>query len=163
MRTRAKTKGTAKAALPVPRHQHLEYRPKSKPVSPLLKKSLPHPVTKPGTLPLPKTAGVVDGMTDISGSLRALVEKYSLNQYTIATSDGLVFASGGGESAEKDAARYGGMSGSNLVAETPGITLLRFTHKGSNLIGIIRTNLQIPTEIRRMIEQDTQDILNWWI
>ena len=96
-------------------------------------------------------------------SLRALVEKYSLDQFTIATSDGLVFASSGGESAQTDAARYGELFVNDPLAETPGVALFGFTHKGSTLVGIIRTNLQIPGEISRMIEEDTKDILNWWI
>lgn len=143
--------------------QHLAYQPDVKPLSPVLKKAIPHPARKPGVFPQAKTTGVVEGMTDISGSLRALVDKYSLDEFTIATSDGLVFASSGGESAQEDAAHYGGQYGADPDAIIPGVTLFGFTHKGSDLIGIVRTSLRIPADVRRMIEQDTQEILNWWI
>jgi len=114
-------------------------------------------------LPQPKPVSIVEGLPDVTGSLHALVEKYSLDQFTIATSDGLVFASSGGGSAQTDAARYGELFVNDPLAETPGVLLFGFTHKGSNLVGIIRTNLQIPEEICRRIEKDTKDILNWWI
>jgi hypothetical protein len=144
-------------------HQHLAYQPDAKPVSPVLKTAMPHTARKPGVFPPVKTTGIVEGMTDISGSLRALVDKYSLDEFTIATSDGLVFASSGGESAQEDAAHFGGQYRANPDAIIPGVTLFGFTHKGSDLIGIIRTSLPIPADVRRMIEQDTQEILNWWI
>ncbi|MCK9630069.1 MAG: hypothetical protein M0R30_00345 [Methanoregula sp.] len=162
-RTRRKKSGPGTENTPAHPRQNLGYKPDAKPISPIIKKAVPHPARKPAVLPQPKTTTVVEEMTDISGSLRALVDKYSLDQFTIATSDGLVFASSGGESAQEDAAHYGGQYGTDPDAVTPGVTLFGFTHKGSDLIGIIRTNLRIPADVRRMIEQDTQDILNWWI
>ena len=158
IRARSKKGGT-----PATRHQNLDYRPEAKPVSPLIKQTLPRPVVRAGVLPLPETGSVVEGKADITASLLALVKKYSLDQFTIATSDGLLFASSIGESAYGDAARFGGRSGEMDPSELPGVTLFSVTHKGSVLTGIIRTHLQIPAEKRRMIEQDTQDILNWWI
>ena len=152
-----------------PQHPpHLEYQPGAKTISPIPKKSIPQPVQTPpaqrdDVLPRPKGVSVVEGMEDVTGSLRALVEKYSLDQFTLATADGLVFASSGGESAQTDAASYGELFVNDPLAETPGVVLFGFTHKGSDLVGIIRTNLQIPEEISHMIENDTKDILNKWI
>ncbi|MDD1693274.1 MAG: hypothetical protein LUQ71_00970, partial [Methanoregula sp.] len=152
-RTRVKKSIPETEAIPAPHTPNLGYQPDVKPFSPLVKKNIPHPVPKPGILPPPKTSSVVEGIPDISASLRMLVEKYSLEQFTIATSDGLVFASGGGDSAQDDAAQYGGQYGTAPDATTPGIILFGITHKGSDLTGIIRTNLQVPADIRRMIEQ----------
>jgi hypothetical protein len=163
LRSRGKTRVPGVKIPAVSHHQNLGYKPESKPISPVFKKSIPQPVQRPGVLPRPKPVSVVDGRADVTGSLHALVEKYSLDQFTIATSDGLVFASSGGESAQTDAARYGELFVNDPLAETPGVLLFGFTHKGSNLVGIIRTNLQIPEETSRMIEEDTKDILNSWI
>ena len=163
LRSRSKTGVAGKTIPPATHYQHFEYQPDVKPISPVPRKAVPQPVQAPGMLPRPKPVNVVEGSTDVTGSLHALVEKYSLDQFTIATSDGLVFASGGGESAQTDAARYGELFVNDPLAETPGVTLFGFTHKGSNLVGIIRTNLQIPEETSRMIEEDTKDILNRWI
>jgi hypothetical protein len=163
LRSRSKTSATGTTIPPVTQHQHLEYQPDARPISPVSRKSVVQPVQRPGVLPRPKPVSVVEGSTDVTDSLHALVEKYSLDQFTIATSDGLVFASSGGESAQTDAARYGELFVNDPLAETPGVALFGFNHKGSNLVGIIRTNLEIPEEISRMIEEDTKDILNWWI
>ena len=147
----------------VSRPQNLGYKPEGKPISPVPRKIVPQPVQRPVVLPRPKPVSVVDGLPDVTGSLHALVEKYSLDQFTIATADGLVFASSGGESAQRDAARYGELFVNDPLAETPGVILFGFAHKGSDLVGIIRTDLQVPEEISRMIEEDTKDILNRWI
>jgi hypothetical protein len=165
LRGTGKTREPGKTVvLPQPQHPpHLEYQPGVKPVSQIPKKSIPQPVQRHDVLPQPKGVSVIDGMTDVTGSLHALVEKYSLDQFTLATADGLVFASSGGESVQTDAASYGELFVNDPLAETPGVVLFGFTHKGSDLVGIIRTNLQIPEEIARMIENDTKDILNKWI
>jgi len=163
LRSRAGRRPAGEVRLPASGHRNLGYLPGIKPVSPLSKRCIPHPVQKSGVLPPPKTASVIDGMSDITESLGGLVEKYSLEHFTIATIDGLVFASSGGKSAEEDAARFGGFATAGFHTEPGGIVRFGLTHKGSDLVGIIRTNLQIPAEISRMIERDTQDILNWWI
>jgi len=143
--------------------KHLAYQPGIKPVLPVSQKSFPRQVQKPGVLPRPGDTSVIEGAPDITTSLRTLTEKYSLDQFTIATADGLVFASSGGEDAQDDAARFGEMFASDPLAETPGVTLFGLDHKSSDLVGIIRTNLQIPGDVAEMIERDTKDILNRWI
>jgi hypothetical protein len=143
--------------------KHLDYQPGMKPILPVSPKSIPHPVQKPGVLPRPGTTSVTDGMADITSSFRTLTGKYSLDQFTLATADGLVFASSGGEDAHADAARFGEMFVNDPLVETPGVILFGLDHKGSGLVGIIRTDLRIPEEVEKMIESDTKDILNWWI
>jgi hypothetical protein len=141
----------------------LSYRPKVPPVSPIIRRSIPQTVQKPGELPRPKELSLVDGRADMTESLKTLAGKYSLDQFTIATADGLVFASSGEGTAQADAARYGELFATRPLDETPGVVLFGFSHKGSDLVGIIRTDLHVPKEILLMIEQDTKDILNWWI
>jgi hypothetical protein len=120
-------------------------------------------MVKSAGLPKPKEINLLNGSPDITQSLRALVEKYSFDQFTIATSDGLVFASSGAETVQNDAAQYGERFASDPYSETPGVVLFGLSHKGSDLVLIIRTNLPVPDEIRTAIEKDTKDILNWWI
>ena len=111
--------------------QHLDYQPGIKPILPVSQNSIPRQVQKPGVLPRPGDTSVIEGMPDITTSLRTLTEKYSLDQFTIATADGLVFASSGGEDAQDDAARFSEMFANDPLTETPGVTLFGLDHKGS--------------------------------
>lgn len=143
----------------------LAYQPEARPISAVHSGAIPRPVQKTpsNALPLPKEVNLLKGRADITDSLHALVEKYSIEKFIIATSDGLVFASSGADSAQEDAARYGELFLNDPLCETPGVTLSGVSHKGSNLILIVMTPLQVPDEIRNLIENDTKDILNWWI
>lgn len=142
----------------------LAYQPDIRPISEVRQAAIPKPARKTPSLPQPKKTDLLSGMSDIGQSLHALVDKYSLDQFTIATSDGLVFASGGdGAAAQADAARYSGIYCNNPLAETPGVVLAKVSHKGSDLILIIRTSAAVPDPIRAGIENDTKDILNRWI
>ena len=144
--------------------QNFAYQPELRPVFPLAKRTAPEtnvPVLP--ALPPVKPGNVIDGQTSVNGSLRALATKYSLDQFTIATSDGLLFASSGETSAYEDAAQYAALYASSPTDESGGIVLIGLTHQGSDLVGIARTTLQIPRERRRMIAEETQVILNWWL
>lgn len=141
----------------------LAYQPQARPVPAVPPKSIPRPVAKPGTFPLPKEISLINGRTDIRESLAALTEKYSLDGFTIATSDGLVFASGGSETDQTDAAQYSEIFVNDPLSETPGVVLTGISFKGSDLILIIRTPLAVPETVQKNIENDTKDILNWWI
>ena len=110
-----------------------------------------------------KEIELMKGRADITGSLRAMAEKYSLDQFTIATKDGLVFASTGSENAQNDAAVYSGIYSTDPGTTTPGIVLFELVHKNSGLIGIIRTNKPVSSQMLGKIAADTKDILNWWI
>ena len=142
---------------------HMEYRPGIKPVLSVTQKSIPRQVQKPGVLPQPGNTSVTEGQPDITASFHTLTEKYSLEQFTLATADGLVFASSGGEDAQQDAAEFSRIYTTGPVAKIPGVMIFGIDHKGSALVGIIRTRLQVPDEVFRMIENDTKDILKKWI
>jgi hypothetical protein len=157
--------GSLPAANPGQKASRFAYQPDTRQVPAVPPKTIPRPVARKSaaTLPVYKEISLLNGRSDITESLVALVEKHSLDQFTIATSDGLVFASSGAESAMDDAAQYSEMYINDPLSETPGVVLYGVSHKGSDLILVIRTPQLIPEEIRQGIENDTKDILNWWI
>ena len=150
---------------PEERAGRLAYQPGARPIPAVHPATIPRPVQKSPSniLPQPKETSILNGRADITDSLRALVEKYSLDKFTIATSDGLVFASSGSDSAQQDAAKYGEVFTNDPLSETPGVILSGLSYKGSDLILIISTPLEVPEKTQLMIENDTKDILNWWI
>ena len=83
---------------------------------------------------------LVRDRADITASLLALAGKYFFDEFTLATHDGLVFASTGSENALNDAALYSSMHADNPGSSIPGIILFDLVHKNSGLIGIIRTS-----------------------
>ncbi len=106
---------------------------------------------------------ILTGRDDITQSLLALVEKYSLGTFTIATADGLVFASTGGDDAHTSAATYDMVESQDPDAKTSTVIIPDLTHKGSTLVGIIRTQHPVSEETVQKITADTQRILNWWV
>lgn len=106
---------------------------------------------------------LMSGREDITQSLIALVEKYSLSTFTIATADGLVFASSGGDDANINAATYTTIASRDPLTKTATIIIRGLIHKGSDLVGIIRTQNPLEEEILMKITKDTQTILNWWV
>jgi hypothetical protein len=133
----------------------------------------PVPVHAPADRPAPAVSAVmrvppagtsvVEGYNTITECLDALVRKFSLEAFTIATCDGLVFASSGGGNPPGDAAKYSEIFCNDPLSETPGVVLFGLHHSGSDLVGIIRTPEEIPRRIVEIIENDTKDILNRWI
>ncbi|MFA6224943.1 MAG: hypothetical protein WC620_01875 [Methanoregula sp.] len=83
------------------------------------------------------------------------------HSFTIATADGLVFGSYGGDAAQNDAATYSELFKNNPLVETPGIVLFGLTYKGLELIGIIRTKTPLPEKNVNLITEDTKVILDW--
>jgi hypothetical protein len=141
------------------RRQRLDYQPSVKPVwipSPV---PISRKIPKEQPAPVPEI-DVLENCQDLQQCLLALAEKYSLDSFTIATYDGLVFSSSGGETAQVDAARF---SRDNAGKDPSGVTLFGLNHKGSELTGIIRSSVDISPEIRKRIENDTKAILNKWI
>ncbi len=143
------------------RKQRLDYQPSAKPVW------VPAPVPVSRQVQKQESAArqipEVDLLTDcrdLGESLLALTKKYSLDSFTIATSDGLVFASSGGNTAQEDAAGY---CRNYDIRESAGVALFSLNHHGSELTGIIRSQGIITGEIQKRIESDTKDILNRWI
>jgi hypothetical protein len=143
--------------------QHLDYQPPVKPVPIARVVPIPGAGRKqwpaPAIAPAPD-AGLWETCQDLQRCLLALAGKYSLDSFTIATSDGLVFASSGGSTAQEDAARY---CRNHDGAESEGVTLFGVNHKGSELTAIIRSQGIITGATQIRIENDTKDILNRWI
>jgi hypothetical protein len=148
---------------------NLDYRPQAHPVKEKVPPSTQNTVASPvtGTRVIEQAAAkeieLVEGRADITTSLLALVEKYSFEQITLATKDGLVFASSGSKAAQNDAAVYSGVYAKNPQEHITGVTLFELDHKNSGLIGIIRTKTTISEKMLQKITADTKDILNWWI
>ncbi len=144
------------------RRHRLDYQPPAKPSW----IAIPIPISKRSqkeqrvTAPDHPDADLLKNCQDIQQGLLALAGKYSLDSFTIATSDGLVFASSGGSTAQEDAARY---NQKHNVSNVEGVSLFSLDHKGSELTGIIRPHGIITREVLKHIENDTQDILNRWI
>jgi hypothetical protein len=111
----------------------------------------------------PPGINVLEGCTNITECLDALVRKFSLESFTIATCDGLVFVSSGGDTAPDDAAKYSEIFYNDPLSETPGVILFGLNHKGSDLVGIIRTPSEVTQSTLQKMENDTKDILNRWI
>jgi hypothetical protein len=111
----------------------------------------------------PPGINVLEGCTNITECLDALVRKFSLESFTIATCDGLVFVSSGGDTAPADAAKYSEIFLNDPLSETPGVVLFGLKHKGSDLVGIIRTPGEVTENTLQKMESDTKDILNRWI
>jgi hypothetical protein len=143
--------------------QRLDYQPAAKSIPITMQVPISTQVQKQQPVPAIATApdtDIMENCQDFQQCLHALAEKYSLDSFTIATSDGLVFASSGGGTAQEDAASY---SRSDDVSEPAGITLFSVNHKDSKLTGIIRSQSIITEETQKRIENDTKDILNRWI
>ena len=142
-------------------HQRLDYQSEIR----LIKRMLPALQSRTvhkNAAPALKEIEILYGRTDITQSLLALVEKYSLDTFTIATSDGLIFASSGGEDSPTDAATYSKMVNHDPPLTTPLVIVSGLTHKGSTLVGVIRTQNPVSEDISKRIAKDTQAILNWW-
>jgi hypothetical protein len=137
--------------------------PGAKPITVIQSTVTQAPQTHTADLPKPQDTDLTRTKKDMTESLKALAGKYSLSSFTIATTDGLIFGSSGGESAQTDAAVYSGIFKNDPLIETPGVALFGLSHKGSDLIGIVRAKNPPPTENIKKIATDTKDILNWWV
>jgi hypothetical protein len=112
---------------------------------------------------VPEETSVTEGTADLTQSLGAVVAQYSLDRFTIATSDGLVFASSGGDDTGADAARYSEIFRNDPLSETPGVVMFGLSHKGSELVGIIRSDHPVSEETRKKIEKDAYLLIHRWI
>jgi len=99
---------------------------------------------------------------DITKNLRALTSKYHLDAITLSTADGLMIASTS-ENGQDDAAHYGQVIKPGITPQVLGIMLFSITHKGSTVIGIIRSGQIITDSSLRNIKNDTEKIMSWWL
>jgi hypothetical protein len=147
----------------LPTGLNLAYQPEAKPRLAFASKIKAVAFERPAGVPQPKEIDLIATRKDFAESVVALGEKYSLDSFTLATADGLVFGSSGGDAAQIDAATYSELFKNNPLAVVPGLVLFGLTHKGSELIGIIRTKTPLPEEIVGQVKADTKVILNRWI
>lgn len=143
--------------------QPLDHQPEAKPGLVVPSGVKPTTSAKAAVVTQPEDIDFTTSCKDLTESLVLLSEKYSLDIFTIATADGLIIGSSVSDAAQNDAATYSEQFKNNPLAETPGIVLFGLTHKGSELIGIIRTKTPLPENIVKHITSDTKVILNWWI
>jgi hypothetical protein len=141
----------------------LDYQPESRPTPAIHIVVNAPPTARTAEAPKPKEMDLTSACSNTTESLQALVEKYSLKSFTIATADGLIFGSSGDETDQADAAIFSAIFKNDPLAETPGVVLFGLAHKGSDLIGIARIPSPLPRGIIQQIAADTKIILNWWI
>jgi hypothetical protein len=113
--------------------------------------------------PRPAEINCIEGMRDLSESLAVLAKKYSFDEITLATADGLLLASSIRSPSANDIARYCGMYTDNPQIRLYGIMLFGIDHKGSDLIGIAKINDPALQEPGQEFICETKDILNSWI
>jgi hypothetical protein len=99
---------------------------------------------------------------DITKNLRALVSKYHLDALTLSTTDGLMIASTS-ETGQDDAAHFGHVLRPGETPSLPDIRLFFLSHKGSSVVGIIRSGRQVTDTGLESIRNDTEKIMNWWL
>jgi hypothetical protein len=111
-----------------------------------------------------KETELIKDRGDITGSLRALAEKYSLSEITLATDDGLVLASSAQYDVQADAAKFSQIAKHQSPPDEPGVTLFEMYHKEAHIIGIIRAgDFDLPQNWKKGIREDTKVILQWWL
>jgi hypothetical protein len=160
-RRRAGEKRHANASMP-PVHP-LDYQPASKPTPVFKPVMTTDPLARTAESTRPKDIDLTSTKNDLTESLEALVGKYALVSFTLATADGLLFGSSGGTSPQVDAATYSEIFKNEPLTGTPGVVLFGLSHKGSELVGIVRAKTPLTEKIVQQIEADTKVILNCWI
>lgn len=144
-------------------HHRLDYQPEAK-ILPVI-----HPIKKPAhsTFSIdfsePEDIDLTTTGRDLTESLATLSDHYSLDIFTIATSDGLVLGSSGGNTAQNDAAMYSEQFRNNPYTVPTGIILFGLNHKGSELVGIIRTRTSVSEKKLQRIVAETKHILDRWV
>jgi len=111
----------------------------------------------------PKKIDLIKNRLNITESLQALAEKYSVLEITLGTDDGLVLASSSGRDVQGDAAKYSQIVKQQIQPDEPGVTLFELHHKEAHLVGIVRADKEIPPDWKKEIREDTKGILQWWL
>ncbi|HTY14316.1 MAG TPA: hypothetical protein VMC42_01275 [Methanoregulaceae archaeon] len=97
---------------------------------------------------------------DISKNMKAFVEKYRFDSFTLSSVDGLVIASTSSDS-QGDAANYSQSFRNGVQSPEPGTTIFGMSHHGSTIIGIIRSSHPVPIPVPDNVESDANNILKW--
>jgi len=110
-----------------------------------------------------KKIELLKNRVNITDSLRALAEKYSILEITLASDDGLVIASSTDRDVQADAARYSQIVKHQEATGESGVSLFELYHKKAHIIGIIREEQDLPQTWKKEIREDTKGILQWWL
>jgi hypothetical protein len=94
----------------------------------------------------------------IEENLKGLFSHYRLNSFTMATSDGLVISSTD-KNPEEDAAKYSYLYLQGKQPQSSKIRLIGVPHKGGTVVGIIKSDEELPKEDLSLIERDIRYIL----
>lgn len=138
---------------------HINYQHEKK----LIRRMLPALQSHPGLKaisPSPEKNKIFTSRNDITQCLLLLIKEYSLDSCTIATTDGLVVATTGGNQAQNDAATYSKIKPPDRIPNIPGIIIFKMSVKGSELVGIVRIKNPVSGDVSKKIAADTQTILS---
>jgi hypothetical protein len=105
----------------------------------------------------------LSGATSLSQSLGALAKKYSLDEVTLATADGLPIASSVGSPREEEIARYCGIHRDSSGRLPGGIGMYDVEHRGSSLVLIVKIPKTSTPAPGQVLVHETKAILNWWM
>jgi len=105
---------------------------------------------------------ILEGSTDIQGSIQRLCEKYSLSDIIITTMDGLVVVSRYPGSSE-EAARFSDLYRRRRKPDSPGVTFLEIAHRGEAMLAILKSDRPLTAGESKEIGEDSRKILNWWL
>jgi len=94
----------------------------------------------------------------IEQNLIELFKHYSLNSFTMATSDGLVISSTDSDP-DEDAANYSYLYLQGKQPESANVRLIGVPHKGGTVIGIIKSDDDLSEKDLVLIERDIRYIL----
>jgi len=107
--------------------------------------------------------GSLKGTTSLSQSLCALAKKYSLDEVTLATADGLLIASSGRSPEEDEIARHCGIHRDSPGRQSEGVGIYDMEHKGSSLVLIVKNPKSGTGVPEQVIVHETKAILKWWM
>ena len=110
----------------------------------------------------PMAVELLQGYSSMAESIQALAGKYGLEAFTLATRDGLVVASSS-SSSQEDAATYSHLFTKGENPSDPHVQLFGILHRGSSLVGIIKSNQTISESGMKSIEDDVKVILDRWL
>ncbi|WOF17163.1 hypothetical protein F1737_10970 [Methanoplanus sp. FWC-SCC4] len=94
----------------------------------------------------------------IEENLPVLSDTYSLSSFTMATSDGLVISSTKTHP-EEDAAKYSHLYNMNRQPDDPKTRLTGVSFRGGTVIGIMKSDTELPEGVLELIKRDISFIL----
>lgn len=100
---------------------------------------------------------------DISDGLRIICEMNGLDALTISSTDGLALGSFGTESGVAEAARFSHLYMLGETISDPEVTVFQMDHRGSPLIGIIRSKEAVTPELSAGIENEVRRLFEKWL